>query len=168
MSHVEAVISDILRREGDRFTDDPHDRGGCTRWGVTLEALREHRDAAVTCEDVAKLAEDEARAIYRKRLLHFEAVTHPELFALVADSSVNHGQSRATAWLQQALGIDADGVIGPYTRATLAAADPGVVYRRYLGIRAEFYGAIVTRNPSQAKFALGWLRRLREFIERTP
>ena len=39
------VIADVLRREGSKFTDDPHDRGGPTRFGITVKALCEYRRA---------------------------------------------------------------------------------------------------------------------------
>jgi hypothetical protein len=42
------------------------------------------------------------------------------------------------------------------------------IYRRVLAQRATFYGEIVSRDPSQHVFSLGWARRLAEFIESMP
>ncbi len=66
------IISDILRREGDRYTNHPADRGGPTKYGITLLTLAAYRDAmnaggehpSATAADVERLTEVEARAIY--------------------------------------------------------------------------------------------------------
>jgi len=89
-----------------------------------------------TAAEVQVLTETEARAIYRQQYITgsgFEAIRHPALLHLLVDAAVHSGPKRSVQWLQTALGVTADSVIGPKTRAALAAADQGVLYGKVLG-----------------------------------
>lgn len=159
------MLEEILRREGSKYTDDPLDRGGPTRYGITQAVLAAWRGHDVEPYDVATLRRDEAMAIYRAQYVRpFWYVENPRLVALLVDCGVNHGVRRATRWLQDAAGVTPDGVAGPKTRAAVLAADPAQLYYQVLATRARFYGRIITDNPSQARFAAGWANRLAEFI----
>jgi len=84
---------------------------------------------------------------------------------LVADCAVNHGSGKAVQWLQQALGVAADGVIGPNT---ISAMNPALMSRlisnRIITSRGLYYADIIHNDPSQAKFARGWYSRLFSFL----
>ena len=97
----------------------------------------------------------------------FEAITHPALLHLLVDAGVHSGPKRAVQWLQSALGVTADGVIGPKTRAALAAADQGVLYGKVLGQRLRHLARLITHDPKQSAFAAGWMNRMAEFVEGT-
>lgn len=167
MPSTEGILSDILRREGG-FINHPADRGGPTNFGITLATLTEYRGRPASVDELKALTPVDAELIYRVQYVYkFDAVKNDELRALIVDSAVNHGVGRATQWLQEALGVRADGQIGPISRAALGALDQegyAKVYRTVLRKRAIFYGQIVKRDPSQAAFIEGWLRRLAEFI----
>ena len=120
---------------------------------------------------MSALTTDEARAIYRQRYVAdpgFEGIKHPPLLALLVDAGVHSGPKRAVEWLQTALGVSADGVLGPRTRAALMSADPVVLYRRVLATRLRFLGRLITQDRRQAAFAAGWMNRLAEWVEETP
>ena len=89
------------------------------------------------------------------------------LLHLLVDAAVHSGPKRAVQWLQSALGVAADGVIGPKTRAALAAADQGVLYGKVLGQRLRHLGRLITNDPEQSAFAAGWMNRMAEFVEGT-
>lgn len=167
------VIDDLIRREGDTYTNRPNDRGGPTKYGITQKTLSAYRGRQVTPEEVAALEEEEARTIY-----NLEYVKRPKfdllpqaLSELMIDSGVQHGQSRATRWLQAAAGLPAaqrDGVIGSVTLAAVSRVGENAAYRRVLASRCKFYGLIITLDHTQAENAAGWANRLAEFIEATP
>lgn len=158
------ILEDILRREGG-FVNHPADKGGPTNFGITQETLSTWRGCPVSVDDVKSLDKSEARLIYKAKYLDpFVFVTGPKLKALVVDSAVNHGVSRATRWLQEALGVEPDGIVGPLTEHAMIQAQSTVVYRVLLRRRIVFYGTIIKNNPSQAVFAEGWMRRVAEFI----
>jgi lysozyme family protein len=126
---------------------------------------------SATAREVAALTEAEARAICRQRYIlapGFKAVAHQPLLALLVDAAVHSGPKRAVQWLQQALGVGADGIIGPRTRAALAAADPAVLYRKVLAARLAFLWRLITNDRRQAAFAVGWMNRMAEWVEGAP
>lgn len=167
---IDAILSDIIRREGG-FVHHAADRGGPTKYGITQQTLAAHRGHPVSVDDVRNLTEAEARAIYAERYITrpgFDRLAHPALMALVVDCAVHHGPDRAARWLQQAAGVAVDGVVGPVTLAAVNGADGAHLYRQVLAERCRFYGRLITRDPSQAAFAAGWAARLAEFIQAAP
>ena len=164
---VDEIVEDILKREG-LFADFPADRGGPTKFGITQATLARHRGRPATRADVWDLGIEEARQIYRVDFVYpFAAVKDPALKALVVDSAVQHSPARATRWLQEALGVKPDGVIGAVTSGALGAlgeAEVGAVYKAVLRRRIRFYGALITADPSQAVFAAGWADRVAGFV----
>lgn len=163
----EAIIDDILRREGG-YIDHPADRGGATKHGITLKVLADWRGQPVTADDVKKLTEVEAREIYRERYIvepRLHKIIDEKVRALAVDCAVNHGPRQAVKLLQLAACVFPDGDLGPKTEAAVSRMDPAALYRRLCAARVRFYGQIITKDPSQSVFAAGWANRVAEFIE---
>lgn len=169
MNAMENILDEVIRREGG-YVNHPTDRGGPTHFGISAQTLGSWRKLSrpATAAEVRALTETEARAIYRQRYITapgFEAITHLALLHLLVDAGVHSGPKRAVQWLQTALGVSADGVIGPKTRAALAVADQGVLYGKVLGFRLRHLGRLITNDPKQSAFAAGWMNRMAEFVE---
>ena len=140
-----AILDAILRREGG-YVDHKDDRGRCTNYGITIATLRDWRQQPVTCDDVRKLTETEAREIYRARYLKpfdgIDAAIKPQ----VVDIAVNAGVSRARAIL------------------ALAQQSSKPIQVALTVERLKHYARIVKANPSQAVFLPGWINRSVEFL----
>ena len=163
------IIDDILVREGSAYTNVPGDRGGPTKFGITQATLAAWRKTAVLPTDVQLLTEDEARAIYQHRYIidpGFSHIADDALRVAVIDAGVNSGPGTATFWLQKALGVSGDGVLGVKTLGALDHSDPYRVLVRFVAQRVKYLGRLVTDSPAQAKRAAGWLSRAVSFIEK--
>ncbi len=174
MVDVEQLLDDILRREGG-FVDHPDDRGGPTKFGITLQVLASYLGRAVTRNDVRELSEDLAREIYKRNYFYGAKIdTLPEAIqAFVFDSAVNHGQGRAIKFVQEvcndagyAKRLRVDGLMGPNTcraaewaQETMAAGFLQALVEK----RRNFYYLIAELRPSQQVFLKGWLNRIDEF-----
>jgi lysozyme family protein len=161
---VDELIDEIVEREGG-FVNNPLDRGGPTRYGITQVTLARWRGAPVTVEDVRTLELGEARDIYRSEYViqpGFALLPEP-LRAHVVDFGVNAGPAQAVKTLQRVLGVKADGIMGPVTRHALQIVfDSGGVERltrRFWQERVRFYIHLVGVRPNQLEFADGWLNR---------
>lgn len=86
--------------------------------------------------------------------------------ALIADwlfdKYVNTGNwRRVHRWLQRAIGVTADGFIGPLTlRAINSHRNPAALLEKTREAARTHYRRIVERRPSQAEFLDGWLARV--------
>lgn len=166
---IDEIIDEIIDREGRVYTNHPADRGGPTKFGVTLKTLREFRGTSVSAQDVRTLSEHEARLVYRSLYIirpKFNRISDTALRRSVIDFGVNHGVVRAARNLQVVLGVKPDGIVGPIT---LGAAN-GRPQVRSLNIefnkrRLEYMARIVRDDPSQAVFILGWVRRVNKLFE---
>lgn len=142
--------------------NDPVDRGGETKFGVTKPTLdiAIARGLVPAGTTVATLTGPMAMVLYESlywRVAHCDELPAP-LALQVFDWAVISGPGRAVRGLQEALRVTADGAWGPKTaQAAQGAGDAALV--EFTTIRLDFHAADIARNPEQARFAKGWYRR---------
>ena len=86
----------------------------------------------------------------------------PDGLRLVAfDTAVNSGVGQAARWLQRAVGVQADGVIGPVTLKAVAEIGADSVCRSIIAQRLR----LLTALPSWPSFGKGWARRICDLLE---
>jgi len=143
----------ILKIE-DGYVDDPTDRGGETKFGISKNAYPDI--------DIANLTIEEATELYR--VDYWDAYRCNEMAPvpgiLLFDAVVQHNPRVAVKLLQTAIGVAIDGVIGPMTVASTHRRDARQIMLDFIRERAVFYHNIVASNSSQAKFLPNWYRRL--------
>lgn len=112
---------------------------------------------------VFDLTDPEIAMCYRIIWEQSKAIQMPRLLACVHfDCSVNMSGPRANRVLQRALGVVADGVIGP---RTLAATQKGLapeVAKRQIHWRETEYSDLVVMNPRLRPNIDGWLNRTKD------
>jgi lysozyme family protein len=148
----------LLKHEGG-FSDHAADPGGKTRYGITEAVAREVGYRG----DMRELPMDLAKRIYKDR--YWDTVKAEQLPAAVRyavfDAAVNSGPGQSVKWLQRALGVKDDGVIGPQTLAAANAANPDALRMRMLGQRLRFMAGL-TNWPA---FSRGWAIRIASLME---
>ncbi|WP_109310403.1 glycoside hydrolase family 108 protein [Ruegeria sp. AU67] len=157
-NNFEACLAHVLKWEGG-YVDHPKDPGGATNHGITRKTLSAFLGRAVTKAEVKALTKNQAGQIYRLR--YWNKVKGDELpqglDVVALDGAVNSGPSRGAKWLQTALGVTVDGVIG---RGTLGAAinviDRVEVIQRACAARMGFLHKLRTWST----FGRGWARRV--------
>ena len=157
-ANFDACLRLTLQYEGG-YVDHPADPGGATNLGITRRTLARYRGRAVTKQEVRALSRAEAAEIYRK--YYWDAVHGDDMpagvDAALFDHAVNSGPSAAVHILQKALGLRADGKLGPITRAAACAAEPAHLIRQLLARRKSF----LTRLRTFRTFGRGWMRRVK-------
>lgn len=161
------ILTAIKRAEGwPTYTNHPEDLGGATKGGITLQTLRvwRHRpDTSVA--DLKALTEAEADAIYQFLYVQpFAAIPDHALRHYLIDLGVLRGPRKAAMMLQDIVGVEADGWIGPKTLAAVATFDAEQVLVMLIGARFVHMAQRVRDLPSQAKFLKGWRNRNRSFL----
>lgn len=157
-SNFKAALTAVLKSEGGN-DDDPSDHGGRTSRGITQREYNAWRkEKGLVLLDVWKAPQEDIEAIYKEEYWDPYCDSFAQgLDYLYFDMAVNAGPYRATILLQRALGVTADGRLGPLTRAALATTDPKALIARYSAAKEAFY-----RGLHQPKFLKGWLNRVAE------
>lgn len=151
------AIKRVLMHEGS-FSDHKNDPGGRTMYGITEAVAREVGYQG----NMQELPLDLAKRIYKDR--YWDAVRADELPAEIRypmfDAAVNSGPRQAVIWLQRALGVTADGVLGPITLAHAFADERGLA-SKLLSQRLRF----MSNLPTWPSFGRGWARRICDLME---
>lgn len=163
----EKLINDMIAESEGGYVDRPEDKGGPTKYGITLAVLKDFvGEQSVTAYDVKMLTLDKAVEIYRKNYVSDSGIDGlPEmLMPLMLDTVVNHGVAAGVKMLQRALGEVEDGKCGPKTLA-MANARPYDAYYGVIRCRMKKYAGIVNSDPKQIVFIAGWTNRLSKFVK---
>ena len=155
-----AYMQFLLPAEG-RHANDAEDRGGETWYGLSSRFLD-----SIGWE-TAPPTREEAIELYRAhfwlgRRCHEVA---PVVAWCMADAYVQHPPRAAALMVQQGLGVDLDGIIGPNTIEAAQSPDIRLFWRRYSLARVRFYNDIVQSDPTQSSFIDGWHARLHKLAE---
>lgn len=151
MSAFDKAFALIIGHEGG-YTPGKGDPGGETRYGVSKRSY--------PTEDIKNLTLDRAKEIYKRDFWDkIKGDDLPPSLALVCmDAAINSGPGQAAKWLQQALGVKADGVIGPVTiRAVEAKNGAGLDLLVSLLVRRLFF---MMALGIWGTFGKGWATRL--------
>jgi lysozyme family protein len=159
--HFPKFIDRLLSHEGG-FTDDRRDPGNWTGGKVGVGQLKGTKFgiAANTYPtlDIKNLTRPQAIAIYRRDFWDRARCDklHPAVAFQLLDGAVNSGIAQATRWLQRAVGVADDGMIGPITLAAIRATDHNDLVLRFNADRMDF----MTRLKNWAVHGAGWMRRI--------
>lgn len=156
--NFEQAFDVLLGHEGG-FVDHKDDPGGATRYGITEAVARAHGYAGPMRDLPLAVARGIARTAY------WDKVRADELPAalryVVFDGAYHSGSAQSVKWLQRALGVADDGVIGPKTLQAVAAADARALLMRLLSVRLRF----LTGLKTWPAFGKGWARRIADLME---
>lgn len=151
----DTAFARLMGHEGG-YVNHPSDPGGETMWGITARVAR----AAGYTGSMRELPQATARRIARAQ--YWDAVRADELPAALRfdmfDTAYNSSPPQAVKFMQRALGVVQDGVLGPKTLAALRTADGFRLLCRFNGARLDFLNDLGTW-PS---FGRGWAQRVAE------
>ena len=149
--NFDQAFDKLMTSEGG-YSNHAADPGGETMYGITVGVAR----AQGYHGDMQRLPLDFAKEIYKRS--YWAPCRCDELPAAVRfdvfDAAVNSGGAQAARWLQRAVGVPADGVIGPQTLAAVNACP--YVTSKFNGQRLKF----MTDLPNWPQFGKGWARRI--------
>lgn len=158
----QSALAFVLDVEGG-YSNDRRDPGGSTSRGITQAKLNEVRAAHPEAADFPKLVSDltDAQVAWIYRTEYWDRLSAdllPDGIALAAfNCAVNAGVSRAARFLQQALRVSVDGVIGAQTIAAVKRAQLVPLIEEF---NARLCWHYMLQDEIDDDFGLGWARRL--------
>ena len=153
MSDFDKAFDLLIGNEGG-YVNNPADPGGETNWGITRTVAVDNGYSG----SIKLMPKETAKQIYRK--MYWDKLQCDQFPFVVAfqlfDAGVNHGNSQAVKFLQRALSVADDGVIGAKTIAATNSLDDLQIVMLFNAERIEFYAALKTFST----FGKGWVRRV--------
>ena len=163
MDRFERIFDYLLMVEGG-YSNDKHDKGGKTKYGIIEEEARDFGYKG----DMQDLTIDFAKNIYLKKYYlgnKLDKVVNDKVALSICDWAVNSGR-KGTKNAQIAINqltnanLDADGIIGNKTLEALNAADPEKFLEVYHNLQRIYYKGKVEADRTQERFLTGWLNRV--------
>lgn len=161
MANIKKTIALFKKWEGG-FANDPDDAGGATNSGITLTTFRHYFGQDKTVEDLKNMTDKQWEYIFRKGFWNkakCDQIEDDRIAMLVADMCWGSGPVTAIKKVQQCLGCEADGVVGPVTLAALNKQRHNYVFYKLWCMRYEWFHKIAEKGNNK-KYLKGWLNRL--------
>lgn len=150
------------------FANDPDDLGGATMCGVTLVTFTEYcRRKGYPRPTIVRL-----KAIKYKEWLEIlktmfwdkwkaDQINNESIALILVDWVWGSGKYGITI-PQKAIGVTADGIVGPKTIAAVNAKDPKQLFDLIRKERLAYIERICRSRPTNLKYKRGWLNRLND------
>ena len=147
----------MLASEGG-YVNHPSDPGGMTNLGVTKRVWEEWTGRESNEAEMRALTPELVETLYKVRF--WDACRCDEMPGgvdyLVFDFAVNAGPGRSAKILQAAVGVPADGGIGPVTLAAVKTIPECELGEKFSQAKEDFYRSLNTFET----FGKGWLNRV--------
>ena len=159
IENFKEALAHVLKSEGG-YVNNPKDPGGMTNLGCTKTVWEEYVGHPVSEADMRALTPESVAPLYKRK--YWDRVSGDDLPSgldyAVFDAAINSGAGRAAKWLQEVVGVTADGSIGSGTLAAVYTMDTQSLIAQYNDKRLQFLESL----PTYATFGKGWSRRVSE------
>jgi lysozyme family protein len=162
MEEKERLWKFILSWESVKFVNDPRDRGGATKMGITLNTWKaygydKNKDGKINAEDIKLLSENDAKKIFYEKFWNrykADKINDANIANLLVDWLWNGGIYAITK-VQSFFGLKSDGIVGEMTIAAINKGEGHATFNKLWKLRADYYKSL--NNPT---FYNGWMNRL--------
>lgn len=162
----------LLGNEGRAYTNDPHDSGGETKFGVTRKAYQFYTGHAVTAAEIENLTEDDAQAFYYSEFwepLGADFLTSVSIATCLFDSAVLYGAVTVIRMAQEILdsperGLKVDGILGEESIAALNNAGAADFINSFHRSIINRIARVVEHDSKNERYARGWTNRANRLL----
>jgi lysozyme family protein len=176
----------LIAYEGVDFTVTKYDRGGATKFGITLPTYRKfcedyqlltiapcdkNLDGKINSSDLRKVLMIEVKPIYKLKfwdVIRSDSIENQAIAELWTDLIINSGvgyKSKHLKAMQKIVGVKQDGKIGVKTLEAINKGYAPHIFDKLFQYRLNHYKSIVRNNKSQKIFYNGWTRRINKIYQ---
>jgi len=149
------------------FSNVKEDKGGPTKYGITIHDLQKWRGKTLSADDVRNMTQQEAEKIYEAwywRPMHLDRITDQNVAIALFDRAVLNGLTGVSRHVRVVCGEAEKGYGDKANFDELIdevnSMNP-VKFVMFLADRCDSkHRATVAADPSQARFLRGWLNRV--------
>ena len=167
-SKFASIIDKCIAHEGE-YANDPEDRGGETKFGITKIFMEEYKEALPGREiiPIKELTIEDAKRLYKAMWERYNLgyIKNKNLAYVLFDYMINSYAGTVAKRVQRILNtrgasLKIDGHIGEKSLEAIENCDPQWLADEILKNRQQSYRNIVETSPAQGKFYSGWINRL--------
>jgi lysozyme family protein len=169
------IIQKMITTWEGGFVNNPADKGGATKYGITIGTLGKYLGRAATVDEVRNLSMETAISIYERYYFNeYKIDKMPDgIQDLILDLYVQHRPLAAGRIIQRGLNrlgakVAEDGIVGNITLAKISHEcindNLSALRKAIVAERLDFYDKLIVNDPSQRVFEKGWKRRANSFI----
>lgn len=165
MKIFDKAFHELIMIEGG-YVNDPTDRGGETKFGISQRAY--------PTVDIPSLTLEAAKKIYYRdywQKAGCDLIINEDIAVELFDTAVNMGVKSAVQFLQKGLNLMnrnefnfpdlvEDGIFGSKTASAYKKVDDRILLKVLNGLQFRRYAEICERDPSQEKYFNGWMKRV--------
>lgn len=161
----------VLKNEGG-YVDDPDDSGGATKYGISLQFLKNcfkngsiyadiNSDGKIDKNDIIEMDLGKARYLYYQEFwTSVNSIPDDDIAIKVFDTAVNIGTGNAIKLLQKALGVEKDGILGPITINAIKKGNKNKILMDFVeALSCHYYKIAFWNRPKSEKYIRGWIAR---------
>ena len=179
MAEVEKFVPFVLKWEGGaKYTNNKHDRGGATKYGITIATWRtvgydKNGDGKIDEKDVQLITEEDFKKVLKRNFWDkwkADEIENQSVAEILVDwlwASGKWGIIKP----QQLLGVKADGIVGKQTLAAVNAyPNQRQLFEALKNARKAYIDKLIKADPSQIVNKKGWYNRINalEYKEEQP
>lgn len=169
MAKSEILSEFVLSWESPKYTNRKSDRGGATKYGITLATWKKvgydkNGDGVINAEDVKLLTKSDYDRVFKRNywdVCMADKINNQSVANLLVDFAYNSGCSKAIRKIQKVVGVITDGIMGKNTLAAINGYKQGqwVLFDKLKVERIAYLNDIVKNDPGQDVNLRGWMRR---------
>ena len=155
------ILKPFIRSWEGGYVNHPNDKGGATKWGVTIGTFRSAFGSRKTVTDLKNMTEEQWDAIFDKMFwskCKADGIVNQSIANLIVDWYWGSGKW-GIVYAQIEIGVPADGIIGPKTLAAINNADQSELFAKLWRKRKAHFESLA-KQKGQSIFLSGWLNRL--------
>lgn len=170
----------ILEDEGSKYTNDPNDSGGPTKWGITLATYNDFFKVDASAQEIEEMTAATAKQIYKFKYwtpLRCDLIQDLAFACAIFDSSVLYGVGTIALIVQRALAsrglsLKLDGILGDKSIGLLNELIGGDAHdarsslmQTIHGLLLEHIDAVCVANPKDERYRHGWTLRADRLLQ---
>lgn len=171
-TYFDSALAYLFHDEGSVYTDDPQDRGGPTKWGVTQATYSQFVGRKVTPEEIAALTIEDVKPFYQMmfwEVLHCNQLRDPGIAIGLFDSGVLYGPAPVALLAQGALALcgaefSVDGIIGVLTLELLNTVPRAKFLAAFVKLLLHRIDVVIANHPQDEKYRKGWTNRAERLL----
>lgn len=166
------AFDQLLKDEGTKYTNDPKDSGGPTKFGITQKTFEQYFKRLSTTDEIKNMEPDTAALIYYDlywRPVGGDRIQHLGLAIALFNSAVLYGVGTASERAQLALNkcgfpLKVDGQFGDKSVTALNAIEPKKFLEAFHEQLLSRIEAVIKADPKNERFRNGWTNRADRLI----